>query len=210
MKHYPVHINLRGKKVVIVGGGLIAERKLQKLLHTGAKVTIVSPTITKIIEEHVISKKVEWKKKLFEKDDLYEAFLIIAATDSNQINLEVGKSCTEHQLLNIVDSPENSNFLVPATFNRGKLFITVSTSGASPGFSKKIISEIAEQFDTTYEEYIDFLAESRLVVQNKVGDAADRSHILKQLLEPIFFELTKRGSYQERQKLFEELYQKYI
>ncbi|UTW69627.1 hypothetical protein KHA80_00375 [Anaerobacillus sp. HL2] len=56
-----------------------------------------------------------------------------------------------------MDNPENSNFIVPATFNRGKLFITVSTSGASPGLSK-IISEFVEQFDTSYEEYIDFLA----------------------------------------------------
>ncbi|OIJ10797.1 hypothetical protein BKP37_17195 [Anaerobacillus alkalilacustris] len=209
MIDYPVQLNLHNKSVVIVGGGKIAERKLLKLLETGAKITVISPTITNTIKANVAQEIVKWKQKEFFSEDIDDAFLIIAATNSPKINLQVLESCNDQQLINLVDNPVQSNFIVPATITRGKLSISVSTSGASPGLAKKIICEIANQYDSSYESYIDFLAQCRTEVQQKVAEGEMRSKILKELLNHCYYDLTKKGLYEERQRKFQRLFKKY-
>ncbi|WNF38211.1 NAD(P)-binding protein [Bacillaceae bacterium IKA-2] len=207
LKNYPVNLQLKNKSAVIVGGGVIAERKLLKLLETEANITIVSPGLTEKIRNLAREKKVCWEKKLFSKGDLSKAFLVIAATSSKQVNREVFESCHEHQLINVVDDPKLSNFILPSTLHRGKLSIAVSTSGASPSLAKKIISELSEQFDDTYEDYLDFLGHSRVKIQVEIEDPAVRWRILQKLLEKEFLQLSRNNDREQRQKRFEELLQ---
>ncbi len=190
---------------MVIGGGVIAERKLVKLLDTGAEIKIVSPEITENITIMIKEDKIEWKKKLFSHEDILGAFLIVAATNSTAVNRQVFEACNDQQLITIVDDPIRSNFIVPSTLNRGKLTISVSTSGASPGFSKQIVSELASHYDESYENYLDFLADCRLKVQSEIADPTLRRKILKNLLKPIFFDLTKRKFYTDRETLFQRL-----
>jgi precorrin-2 dehydrogenase / sirohydrochlorin ferrochelatase len=202
MKHYPISLSLEKKLVVIVGGGMISERKVRKLLGTGATITIISPEITENIKLFVTEGKVEWKNKLFSDEDISDAFLIIAATNSKHVNKQVYEACKEQQLLSVVDDPHLGNFIVPSTLTRGKLAISVSTAGASPGLAKKIVADLANQYDDAYESYIDFLAECRGEIQNLIADSKVRQEMLKVLLEPVFLEYTKSKLYKERQELF--------
>ncbi len=205
MKHYPINLNLLNKKVVIIGGGKVAERKLLNLLETGAVITVVSPEVTEKIVEVVEEGLVKWKRAKFSKGDIGEAFLVIAATNCKQVNCEVYNCCQDHQLVNLVDDPTRSNFIVPSTLHRGKLMLSVSTSGASPGLSKKITKELATQFDSSYEEYVEFLSQCRLKVLEQIEDKEKRRRIFQQLLDPTFLELTKQQNFSERQKLFTDL-----
>lgn len=137
-------MRLTDKKVVIVGGGKIALRKAKTLQGTGAHVTVVSP---KILDELKVLPYITWQNKRFEAADIQEAQLIFAATDDKEINRLVCDSANAFQWVNDISASENSNFMTPAIVRRGDLILTVSTSGTSPVFAKKIKRELEERYD---------------------------------------------------------------
>jgi len=199
VNYYPAMLNLSGKKAVVIGGGAVAARKILTLLEANAEVTVISPNLHESIMEVFIAKKIIWKQKRFEPEDLHDFFLIIAATNQAVINRQVYESVNNQQLINLVDRPDLSNFIVPASFRRGALTISVSTSGASPGLARKIKQDLAKEYDEVYEEYLLFLEQSRKRVMEEVADSTIRRHILQGLLEPQFLELTRQANYQERE-----------
>lgn len=205
VNYYPAMLNLSGKRAVVIGGGAVAARKILTLLEANAEVTVISPNLHESIMEVFAEKRIIWRQKRFEPNDLQDFFLIIAATDQAMVNVQVYESANHHQLINLVDRPDLSNFIVPASLRRGPLTISVSTSGVSPGLARKIKQELAEEYDEVYEEYLLFLEQSRQRVLEEVGDIKQRRHILKGLLQPQFLELTRQANYIEREALLLEL-----
>jgi precorrin-2 dehydrogenase/sirohydrochlorin ferrochelatase len=198
-------LKLKGKKVVVIGGGKVATRKVRTLLDVHAKVTVVSPTITTELKEWVALDRLSWKPKCFETKDISEAFLIIAATNQAEVNVDVYRSINPFQLINMVDRPDVSNFIVPSTLHRGKLVISASTSGASPGLSRKITQELSAIYDDTYEDYLNFLDSCRKKVLVEIDDPEVRNYIFKQLLDSVFLELTRSNSFHKRNESFLQL-----
>ncbi len=189
----------------MVGGGAVAQRKIHNLLDTGAIITVISPTITATIQSWLVTTKINWKKKYYEDVDSKDAFLIVAATNDRTVNGRVLKASRPHQLINVVDDPEGSNFFVPSTLHRGKLSISVSTSGASPGLAKKILKEMSSKYDENYEEYLDFLFETRRYIQKKISNPVVRRELLSQLLDERFLSLTREQQYEKRDQLINKL-----
>ncbi|QNK90308.1 MULTISPECIES: bifunctional precorrin-2 dehydrogenase/sirohydrochlorin ferrochelatase [unclassified Sporosarcina] len=179
MKSYPIMLNIEGKAVVVVGGGLIAYRKITGLLQAGAYITVISPVIHSKIEQLFIENKISWKNKLFEPVDLDSALIVIAATNSEIVNTFVASSAGKHQLVNIVDNPELSTFHVPAKLTRGDLTISVATGGGSPTLSKSIRDELAVIYDDTYGDYLEFLTLSREKVKHSIFDQTIKTKLLK-------------------------------
>src|SRR5690625_4563206 len=107
--HYPVTLNIAGKKAVVVGGGKIAYRRLTRLVEADAEVLVISPHVSNEIKELNEAGKIRWKKKQFEENDLCGALIVIAATNDIEVNRFVAASVYEHQLLNIVDDQFASN-----------------------------------------------------------------------------------------------------
>ena len=179
MKSYPIMLNIEGKAVVVVGGGLIAYRKVTGLLQAGAYITVISPVIHSKIEQLFIENKISWKNKSFEPVDLDPALIVIAATNSEIVNTFVASSAGKHQLVNIVDNPELSTFHVPAKLTRGDLTISVATGGGSPTLSKSIRDELAVIYDDTYGDYLEFLTLSREKVKHSIFDQTIKTKLLK-------------------------------
>lgn len=202
MNEYPVMMRLKRKKITVIGGGKVAERKIGSLLQAEGNVVVISPFVTEKIQTWVENNQLTWLEKKFEPADVTNSFLVIAATNQRDINQQVAEAVNEFQLLNVVDDPNNSNFIVPSSFQQGNLTIAVSTSGSSPGLAKKIKSELAQQFDETYAEYLEFLRTCRDVVKQRVEDPEKRRQVLKHLLKDEFFELTRTGQLNERHKRF--------
>jgi precorrin-2 dehydrogenase / sirohydrochlorin ferrochelatase len=192
MDYYPIQLNLKGKQVIIIGGGKVAQRKLAGLLDTGAQITIVSPEITDTIREYCQSGKVIWKQKSFTQDDLEGMFLVIAATNDPEMNKDVKRFVSTHQLLLMVDDPEESDFILPSVMNRGRLTLTVSTSGASPTLTKKIKGDLAQQYGPEYQEYVDFLYECRKWILDEVKDVKTKQQLLTKITEPPFLMIENR------------------
>lgn len=201
--YYSVMLKMKGKKTVVIGGGKVAERKIKALLEACADITVVSPHLSDHLFRLYQEEKICWKQKMFEKKDVAGAFLVIAATNDKHVNQQVFQSCEAHQLVNVVDAPENSNIIMPATFKRGDLVISVSTSGKVPGLARKIKNELAHQFDETFASYMQFLEASRKRIIEEVDDPDRKQFILRQLLEKKFLE----ASDEERMKWLDILLQ---
>lgn len=201
-KYYPITLHLKGKKVVVVGGGVVATRKVRTLLGIQAEITVISPVITSEMTKWVNSEQICWMEKPFAAEDVSDGFLIIAATNSKEVNEEVYQAINSYQLFNRVDRPDQSNFSVPSSFRRGKLMVSVSTSGASPGLSRKISHEISNNYDHSYEEYVEFLDNCRARVLSEIEGAEVRRHIFKELLDSSYLYLTRSHSLEERNERF--------
>ncbi|WP_169823197.1 NAD(P)-binding protein [Planococcus antarcticus] len=161
----PIMIDLEGKKVIVVGGGRIAERRLDSLLDNGAGMIVISSSVTPEISRWAEEGKMIWKQKSFEPTDAEDAFMIIIATDDLAVNASARKAVPPHCLVNASAKAESGNIHFPAHFKRGKLSIAVSTNGASPMLAKKIKHELKNQFDEHYEQYLEFLFNARQLLK---------------------------------------------
>ncbi len=157
LRGYPVMLNLLGKRVVVIGGGKIATRKIQTLLQSDATIIVVSPNITETLAQFVSKQRITWYEKNYQLSDLDHAFIVIAATNDNELNKTIAKDCQPYQLVNVVSEGTYGNFIVPASFRRGKLTIAVSTDGVNPSAAKHIRDELAFVHDETYANYINCL-----------------------------------------------------
>ena len=200
MKSYPIMLNIQDKKVVIVGGGKVAYRKIVNLLQAGARITVVSPKIHLGIEKLIKDNQIIWHKKEFETDDLEGAFLVIAATNNEKVNAHVATFAGASQLVNVVDNQELSTFHVPAKLTRGDLTISVATNGASPTLAKEIRDELALVYDNSYESYLEFLSQARIVVKNSNCDSATKIQLLKDITNKAY-----RESVQMQQVFLEKI-----
>ncbi|WP_342511864.1 NAD(P)-binding protein [Sporosarcina sp. FSL K6-1522] len=204
MAFYPVMCNVENTVAIVVGGGRIAYRKIVGLLQAGACVTVISPEIHVEIEKLLEEKQIIWRKKVFEARDLEFAWIVIAATNHQEVNEQVALATSPHQLVNVVDNPEISNFHVPAKLTRGDLIISVATGGASPTLAKVIRDELAVVFDDSYEGYLEFLTLSREKIKYTFLDWKTKRQLLKDITEKSY-----RQSI-EKQQAFLELMDAFI
>jgi precorrin-2 dehydrogenase/sirohydrochlorin ferrochelatase len=202
-KNYPIMLQLNEKKVVVIGGGRVAERKVLSLLGTGAQVFVVSPEATKEIQTLFTDGKIVWMKKFFSEEDIQGATLIFAATDDKDLNQSVKSLAGKHQLVTIADNPDHSDFHLPAHVQRGRLSIAVSTAGASPILAKKLRAELEQQFDERYEEYLDFLFATRQWILKEVENPSFKRKLLTVIVGEDF--LNSRNRAEDFRRLYEEL-----
>lgn len=173
MKYYPVNLDLRGKKVVVIGAGNVACRKVLGLLEAGAKVEVIAPDSHDELEQMSKKGEIVLKKRGYLEGDLNGAFAAIAATDDRGLNLRIREEAmAEHLLLNIVDRPEFCDFVFSSRISRGEFLITISTGGGSPALSKKIREELEGQFGEEYGRLVSLLAE----IRNKIPPEERRSY----------------------------------
>ncbi len=205
---FPVMMNLTRRRCLIVGGGPIAERKLRSLLGAGAEVTLVSPAFTAGIIEmghqpNVIVKRQSYDESIWATYGEARFALVIAATNDVQVNRQIAEDANAHNLLvNIVDQPELSSFILPSVVRRGKLVITVSTGGASPSAARKIAKEIDKTYGDEYEIYLDFLSATRLFIQEHVKDKEARQGLFKDMLAWDLMSLIREGKFEDWKEKF--------
>ncbi len=206
MTYYPVYLDLRGRPCLVIGGGGVAERKTLSLLEAGAGVTIISPTLTQTLQKLSDSNKITHRQKSFEENDLSGGFLVIAATDSPQVNIAAARSCKKnHILVNVVVPPEESSFIVPSVVKQGELAIAVSTGGASPALAKKIRQELESKYGPEYAFFLDQLGAIRKRVLEEVGDEGKRSAIFQEIVDSEVIDLLKQGKKNEAELRMKEI-----
>ena len=137
--YYPVYLNLRGRRCVIVGGGTVAEGKISRLLDSGAEICVVSPDATPGIRQFVASGAVRWEQRRYRDGDLDGAFIAIAATNVREVNHRIFEDAEERGvMLNAVDDPPNCSFIAPSIVQRGPVTLAISTGGVSPALARKL------------------------------------------------------------------------
>ena len=184
MSFYPVCIELEGKTVLVVGGGRVAQRKVETLLKFGASIRIVSRKLTNKLKGLVESKEIHHIGEEFRDEHLDGAFLVIAATDDERLNHKVSESAQKrHLLINAVDQPSECNFIVPSIVNRGDLLIAISTSGKSPALAKKLRKELEVQFGGEYETFLTLMGCLREEILSMGLSQDEKSRIFNEIVD---------------------------
>ncbi len=198
MKYFPVYLELRDRPCAVIGGGGVAERKALSLLEAGASVTVVSPSLTPKLRELSETGKINYLQKKYDEKDLSGEFLVIAATDSPEINTLVARACKKkHVLVNVAVPPGESSFIMPSLVERGELLIAISTSGASPALSRKIRQELEEKYGPEYEPYLNKLAAIRKRIVDEIHDEDRRKKVFQAIVDSNVFDLLKQGKMHE-------------
>lgn len=185
MPHYvPIMMNCEGRRLIIVGGGLVAERKVSSLLEVSATIVVISHELTPWLKSRFEDGLITWLERGYLQGDLEGAALVFAATDQAIVNEAVVLEATKLGIpVNHAGDGERGTFITPSSIRRGKLIITVSTSGAGPIVAKNLCREIEEQYGAEYETYIDFLSSVRMVIKNRVPNISERQYLFKLLAE---------------------------
>ncbi len=183
MKYYPVNLDLNRRRCVVIGGGEVAERKVARLLECGARVTVVGKALTPALAERKAAGQLEHVEKDYEAGVLNGAFLVIGATDRDDVNGRISEDALARGLLvNIVDDPDRCNFILPSLVRQGDLSIAVSTGGKSPALAKKLRKELERQYGPEYRTLIDILGTLRRKILAQGGQSADNKAVFENLV----------------------------
>ncbi|MDK2986028.1 MAG: precorrin-2 dehydrogenase [Clostridia bacterium] len=202
---FPIYLSLKNKDCLVVGGGKVAQRKVQSLIAAEASVRVISPKITSDLLKLVHEGKIFWKQKKFHAEDLENPFIVISATDDENVNKEVATLCMEKNIpVNVVDDPPKCTFHIPAVVRRGDFALAISTAGKSPMLAGKLRRQLEFQFGEEYEIYVQLLGEMRERILKEIPEENKRRKIFKRLVDSDLLDLIKEGKQSKIKERIEE------
>lgn len=194
MADYVIALRLAGRRCVVVGGGEVAERKVEALLECGGTVMVISPTLSPRLEQWVAEGRLHHIGQEFSPSHLEGVFLVIAATSEPAVNRQVVVEAESRGLLvNVVDRPEEGNFHLPAVMRRGDLAIAVSTGGRSPSLAQHLRRELAGRYGPEYAALVELLGELRPLVRQRIQDYRARRQVWTRMIESEALDLLRAG-----------------
>jgi precorrin-2 dehydrogenase/sirohydrochlorin ferrochelatase len=168
MSFYPISLDLEGRQCIVVGGGRVAERKVQGLLSCGALVTVISPVLTDDLRQQHADGAIQWLEREYSPGDLAKGFLVIAATDDEETQKQVYEEARTHNLLlNVADVPQRCNFILPATVKQG---------------DRKIRMELEKSYGPEYRVLVDILGAIRPEILAAGQEQAENEQLFNSLL----------------------------
>ena len=193
-RYYPLFADLEGRRCIVVGGGVVAQRKVTTLLRYGAALTVVSPSATRRLRAYARAGRIRYVARKFRPGDLRGAWLIYAATDDEAINALVYRTATRRRIFtNVVDQKPLCSFIAPSIFRRDPLTIAVSTTGASPTIAKRLRHELAGTIGADYVPMLRLLRSLRGVAKRRLPSYHDRKRYFDQLVDGRVFALVRAG-----------------
>jgi siroheme synthase-like protein len=170
----PVNLRVRGRRVVVVGAGRIAARKLGPLLDLGASVLVVAPSVTPEIRAWVDAGRCELAEREFRASDLDGAWLAVTATDSPEVNAAVFAAGEAARVwTNSADDPANCSFTMMSLIRRADLVVAIGTGGRSPALATYLRRRFTEEIGTEFEVLLDLLSEAREALRSTGRSSED-------------------------------------
>ena len=185
--YYPICLDLSGKNVLVVGAGEIAFDKIRSLLFTHAVIYVVSDQVISSIQKLSRINKIILIQRAFVLSDLYEKYLVIAATNDSKLQYLISEQCRlNHILVNIVDVREYCSFIIPSIVRKGNVLFTISTGGTSPALAKFLRKKIEKLFgyevhnlSCVMQKIRQRFSSAPLTLKRKIFDNLLSSNILK-------------------------------
>jgi len=208
---YPVYLNLRGKRVVIIGGGLVAERKIESLLETGAQIIVFSPEVTTRIAGLADGKQIELHRRAYAHGDCAGAALVFSATDDPEVSRAVYKEATALGVfVNTADQPRLCSFIMPAVVRRGDIGIAISTSGTSPALAAKLRRRISALVGPEYALLAALLSRTRSEIRGRVRDEKDRRELHYRILDSDIISLLRHNENAAAERHLKEIVEEFL
>jgi precorrin-2 dehydrogenase/sirohydrochlorin ferrochelatase len=182
MTLFPMFMKLEGRSCLVVGAGTVGEPKINSLVTAGASVRVVALHTTAAVAEWAQAGAIIWEARAFNSADLDGTFLVIAATNSSDVNAAIFHQARQRNILcNVVDDPEHCDFYYPAVVRRGDLQLAISTKGQSPALAQRIRRELEMQFGPEYGAWLEELGRARQQLFASKIDPEQRRRLLHEL-----------------------------
>lgn len=196
MGFYAMVVDLTDRPCLVVGGGRVGERKVLNLLEAGARVTLVSPEVTRVLADLALARQLVWMRRGYQPGDIKGMTLVFAVTADADLNARVAADCHQASILvNVADAPEKCTFMVPSVIRRGDLQIAISTAGKSPALCRQLRKQFEAEIGPEYGPWVSFLGELRPFLKEVwPHDQRRREELLQRLAgDEILFRLVARG-----------------
>ena len=172
---YPIGLDLRGRAVLVVGGGKVATRKVARLLDEGAVIRLVSPNLSKAIQQWATEGRLTLYKRPYRSEDMVGMQLVFATTNNHSVNAQVAVDAHQRGLwVNVADGMTPGDFTLPAIATFGPLQLAIDTGGGGPALSRRLRQHLTETFDPGW------------------GRGAAIFSTLRPLVRPLYNEETRR------------------
>jgi precorrin-2 dehydrogenase/sirohydrochlorin ferrochelatase len=194
MNYYPIFLRVAGRPCLVIGGGTVAEQKVESLLTAGARVTVISPRLTARLQTLAATGRMTHVPRRYTNGDLAGFLLACAATDDSAVQAQIAAEAeTAGVLLNVVDRPQLCHFITPSVLNRGDLMIAASTNGASPAMAKRIRRQLEESFGPEYALALKLLRRVRESLLASTCTGSERQRIFNALVDSPLLDYLREG-----------------
>jgi siroheme synthase-like protein len=194
---YIACLKLTGRRCLVVGGGEVGLEKVEGLLACDGDVTLLAPDAHPELESLAAEGSIAWERRAYAgPEDLEGIFMVIAATNDSEVNIEVFDAAEKRAMLvNVVDVPPLCNFILPAIVRTGPLAIAISTAGASPALAKRMKREVSELFGEEYARLAVILNDARGWAKGTLPTYQDRKEFFEGIVngDPDPVELVREG-----------------
>lgn len=203
---YPLYLDIAGRRVVVIGGGTVAERKVAGLLPCGPRVDVVAPRVTSSLERLAQTGELVWTRRAFEPEDLDGSVLAFCAVGESATTSLVRRAAIERGVpLNVVDEPDLCDFIVPSVVRRGPVQCAISTSGRAPGVAASMRRDLEERYPDSWGDYVLLVGRARdLVKAWYPHDAGLRRSLVERVCSPDVFARLDAGERLTPELLVEE------
>jgi len=194
MRYYPIYLDMRGRRALVVGGGVVGSRKAETLLRAGARVTVVSPQATAAIRTLAEQEQLTWHARGYRSMDMTAMFLVFSATDDPELNRRIAADAARHHVLcNFADQPARGHFILPSIVERGDLLVSISTSGTSPAVARRLRQDLEGYFGEEYAPFLKLMGAVRghLLQQGHAPDT--HRTLLGRLIDGGLLDMVKDG-----------------
>lgn len=183
MSGWPVILNVADKRIVVIGGGPVALRRIRSLLEAGAsadRITVIAPDIC----DELKSLPLNFRERAYHVGDCIGAFAVVIATDDAEVNEQATREATAAgALVNRADQPDAGSVSVMAHRRIGPVTLAAATDGASAAAASRIVTGMVATLDAQWVSLLEIAAEFRAIAQQRITDKALRQAILKRLTD---------------------------
>ena len=207
MKYFPFFLQLDQLPCLIVGGGSVAERKLDLLIKAKADITVISLEFSDYILDlakthNIRCVKKEYSNKILEENKYN---FVISATNDVSLNERVAKDCKKYNIIvNVVDQPEICDFIFPSILERGDITVAVSTGGASPVLARVLRTKLETMVPGSYGKLAEIVSANRIKVREKMKRFSSNKIFWEKMLNGKFLELVLSGKTDEAKSFLDE------
>jgi precorrin-2 dehydrogenase/sirohydrochlorin ferrochelatase len=206
MRYYPINLDVQNRECLVVGGGGVGERKVKTLLECGALVTVITTDATESLQTLASERRIDLRTREYEPSDMEAKYLVIGATDSEEVNEKISKDAAKRGLLcNIADRPAACSFVLPAIVRQGDLLIAISTSNKSPAVARRIRQTLEKEFGPEYAVLLNLMGAIRQKLLSEAKSPEAHKRMFEQLLDEGLLEMIRENRTQDADGLLKDV-----
>ena len=202
MDYFPIFLDLKNRRCLLVGGGDVATRKGRMLAKSGAILRVVAPDISAELRELVAQHQGELLLREYQSDDIYDCVLAVAATDIEALNKKISDDAKQKNIpVNVVDTPALCTYITPAIIDRSPLMIAISSGGEAPVLARLVRAKLETLIPMSYGVLANLASRWRDRVKDRFDNGDSRRKFWEKILQGPAAELAMNGQDQQADKI---------